>query len=387
MCKLLFSLVTIFFVSISFSHQTVYFFLEAYDDVFAQSARDNLHTPFIQLKQSLAQMDYRVKSIREQEFLDLQLDSTDFLICFDLPGYSCYTSRPPEKKYIDKLKVFPRNQMILFLSEPPTVKACTYDLCYHSFFKRVYTLSDDLVDFKHYFKFFETVPIFYFHGEHSSFEKRKLAVLLSSKRHSTHPLELYSQRCAVINFFERVAPSQFDYYGNGWQKTRCYRGFAQSKINTFTSYKFCFCYENMRDFAGYITGEKIFYPMICGAIPVYWGPQNITEYIPSNCFVDRRQFGSDQALYEHLRSMSKERYDEYIRNIKIYLNSEQAQLFSTEYFVFTVLDALFDRDCIKNYYHACQLEKFKRLDALYRSIWVKNRTSKYTGAGLLPCFG
>lgn len=43
----------------------------------------------------------------------------------------------------------------------------------------------------------------------------------------------------------------------------------------------------MRGEKGYIT-EKIFDCFFPGVIPIYWGAENVTDYIPQDTFIDRR---------------------------------------------------------------------------------------------------
>ena len=41
----------------------------------------------------------------------------------------------------------------------------------------------------------------------------------------------------------------------------------------------------MRNVNGYVT-EKIFDAFKAGCVPVYWGAENITKYVPAECFID-----------------------------------------------------------------------------------------------------
>jgi hypothetical protein len=60
-------------------------------------------------------------------------------------------------------------------------------------------------------------------------------------------------------------------------------------------YKFSICYENARDTPGYIT-EKIFDCFFAGCVPIYWGANNITDHIPKECFIDKRDFEDYKVL-------------------------------------------------------------------------------------------
>jgi hypothetical protein len=120
------------------------------------------------------------------------------------------------------------------------------------------------------------------------------------------------------------------------KKYKCYKGIVGSKFETMKKYKFAIAYENVKDDDGYIT-EKIFDVFIAGAVPIYLGSRNITEYIPNNCFIDRRKFKSNDEVYLYISKMSDKDYLEYLINIEQYINSKQAEQFSSEYFAKTIV--------------------------------------------------
>jgi hypothetical protein len=90
---------------------------------------------------------------------------------------------------------------------------------------------------------------------------------------------------------------------------------------------------------GYVT-EKIFNAFTAGCVPIYWGADNITDYIPKNCFIDRRDFTSDEQLYQFLKNMTEGEYQVYINDIKCFLNSDLALVFSHEHFVDIFLNGI-----------------------------------------------
>jgi hypothetical protein len=87
---------------------------------------------------------------------------------------------------------------------------------------------------------------------------------------------------------------------------------------------------------GYIT-EKIFDCLAAGVIPVYWGAHNITDFVPANCFIDRRLFSSNEEVYQFLKAMTKDEYNGYLERIATYLKSDEAKLFSADSFLETSL--------------------------------------------------
>jgi alpha(1,3/1,4) fucosyltransferase len=54
-------------------------------------------------------------------------------------------------------------------------------------------------------------------------------------------------------------------------------------------------------------------------VPVYWGAPNVENYIPSDCFIDRRKFESNEALLAFLQKMTKEEWEGYLERAQIFL--------------------------------------------------------------------
>lgn len=236
-------------------------------------------------------------------------------------------------------KFYPQRKMVLILFEPPSVLPQNYDKKYHKYFSKIYTFDDDLVDNKKYFKF-HYPELRAMREDPKPFEEKKLCTLIAGDKSSSHPNELYSKRREVIRFFENKAPQDFDLYGQMWSPSEfsSYLGSIPNK-ECLLGYKFCFAYENMTNINGYIT-EKIFDCFHFGCVPIYLGADNICDYIPKNCFIDRRDFTSLDELYKYLKTMSQKEYETYIRNIQVYLQSEQAKPFSREHFYETLKAAL-----------------------------------------------
>jgi hypothetical protein len=237
--------------------------------------------------------------------------------------------------YVGKL---PKEKTVLFMWEPYLRMRKMYNPKLHQHFTRVYTWNDDLVDNQHYFKFYYPVlrPLI---SDVVSYEEKKFCTLISSyisnleKYPRKYPEELYTQRVKAIEFFEKIGEEGFEFYGRGWEKApyKSYRGSCKDKLAVLKNYRFSICYENCRDVPGYIT-EKIFDCFEAGNVPVYWGASNIADYIPKECFVDRRNFATLDDLYVFLKTMPKEEYEGYLERIRDYLQSDQAQLFSQENF-------------------------------------------------------
>lgn len=252
--------------------------------------------------------------------------------------YIVVWNKPPCLKN-GALEKFAKKKLLLFAWEPPVYLPKLYSTEYLAQFKRVYTWDDDLVDNKKFFKFYYPVlqPM---EKDLVPFEKKKLLTQISSNKKSKHPKELYKERESVIQFFEDKA-DVFDFYGFAWEKKgyKNYRGAPEKKIDTLKNYRFSVCYENMRDVKGYVT-EKIFDCFAAGVVPIYWGASNVTDYIPKSCFIDRRDFQSTSDVYDYIRTMDKATYENYLKNIQTFLQSDKAKLFSQEMFNVIFLEAV-----------------------------------------------
>ncbi len=269
--------------------------------------------------------------------------------------------------YFDMPKVLPKKQDMyksyLLAIESSIIKPENFHLEKHKYFKKIFTWNDNLVDGEKYIKInyaFRLPSKIY-----KNIKRDKLCCLIVSNKSSNFENELYSERKNLIRWFEKNHPEDFDLYGFGWneyrfygskpiralnrlpylkdiafkffgEKCSSYCGKTDSKLETIKNYKFAIAYENVKDESGYIT-EKIFDVLIAGCVPIYWGAKNITEYVPKNCFIDRRDFKSNEELYDYLLSINNTKYLEYLNSIEKFLNSQQAYQFSAESFAKTIL--------------------------------------------------
>jgi alpha(1,3/1,4) fucosyltransferase len=230
------------------------------------------------------------------------------------------------------LSKFPREKLILFMWEPKTVLRRMYLPRIRQCFSRTYTWNDSLVDGKTHFKFHYPVLTSMIEDV-VAFEEKKLCTLVASNLKSRDKNELYSARKAAIRFFEQIGEAGFEFYGRRWnpEEYRSYRGTTDNKIETIKNYRFNICYENTKDASGYIT-EKIFDCFAAGTIPIYWGANNVEDYIPRDCFIDRNAFNNMEELYAFMKAMSKEEYEGYLVRIRAFLAGDAAQKFSLDQF-------------------------------------------------------
>lgn len=224
--------------------------------------------------------------------------------------------------------IFLNSMLIMF--EPPAVKKNVHNLEFINKFQKVLSWDDDLVDNRKIFKFYYVVLRDALKGP--SFNKRKFACLIAGNKKSDHPSELYSERIRILKYYS-TKTMDFNLFGHNWGDlySDIYQGSCSNKLDILKQYKFNFCLENSSLKPGYIT-EKIFDSFACGTIPIYKGPPNIDEYIPKNCYIDFSSFESLDDLHKYLTSIEQKDYESYLSNIRQFLDSEKAKLFTKEKF-------------------------------------------------------
>ena len=201
---------------------------------------------------------------------------------------------------------------------------------WYKYYSRVYTFDDDLVDNKKFFKFYYPALQPMVSGQ-PSFENRRPCVMIASN--------WIPERLKILSFFATKPEGSLEVYGKTFlpKYERMYKGkipgsySGKAKLETLKKYRCCICFENTHKVRGYIT-EKIFDAFAAGCIPVYWGPENVARYIPRNCFIDYRRFKNNEEMYKFISSMTAFKYKKYISNIRRFLRSRKARLFSPKHF-------------------------------------------------------
>ena len=197
-------------------------------------------------------------------------------------------------------------------------------------------------------------------------EKRSFLCLLNYNRLCRRTWrELYTARLEACEYFSQFG--EIDLYGFGWDRApyvvgetwipatlthinryvhehvpfvrkhpyeklikRVWRGAAPSKFITQSQYTFTICYENM-ELEGWLN-ENIFDCFRVGTIPIYLGPPDVTDYVPEDCFINRRRFKTYDDLRAFLHSLGPTEIRRYKENARDYLSSDRFKPFSTESF-------------------------------------------------------
>ena len=278
-----------------------------------------------------------------------------------------------------------RNDVVLsgfFTFEAPIVQPSTYRELptISKYFKRIYCYapSEALSRFGCQGLQFHKFHIPYTQG--SIFEdlwskrERKFLNLLNWNRLARMPWqELYTERLRALEFFSQY--DEIDLYGLGWDRPpaivgetripytftrihqyirenvpfvpyhpyekvirKVYRGVAESRYEVQSNYDFTICYENMM-LPGWLN-ENIFDCFLVGSVPIYLGPPDITEYVPAECFIDKREFATYPELRSFLKSLSGKEIQRYRENARDFVSSEKFHPFKKESFAEIFLGAV-----------------------------------------------
>lgn len=253
-----------------------------------------------------------------------------------------FLDRPDDNHEWVKQALTSGKPCILFINETEMILPGNWKRESHAAYKRIFTWNNDWADGQKYIHFYQAQDLP--RGlDVALAQKEKLCTLIASNKVLDDPLELYSHRLAAIRWFEAHHPEDFDLYGYDWDERTfpSYRGTLKRKTETLVRYRFAICYENTFAYPGYIT-EKLFDCLKASCVPVYWGAPNITDVIPANCFVDRRNFASLDELYGFMVGMSDAEYSGYLEHISAFLAGPVSDRFRCEYFAAQVIDVLLD---------------------------------------------
>ena len=254
----------------------------------------------------------------------------------------------------------PSARAYVYLYENPLIRPLNQDRAALARYAKWFAWDGELRDDP------RTVPLLYpnrfstegWHGP----EKRPLfCVLVASNKALTvvDPRDQYQARVRILDWYERHAPTDFDLFGRGWERPAAlpgrwsrvrnqlrkilarflpakspyatWRGPVDDKIELLTRARFCLAHENCRDLAGYVT-EKLFDCFRAGCVPVYVGPKEIAELVPTDCFIDGRAFATPAALDAFLRTIDDASYRGYQERIRAFLGSDRAKPFSQDHF-------------------------------------------------------
>ena len=175
-----------------------------------------------------------------------------------------------------------------------------------------------------------------------SFNERRFLVAIYSNKFIKHENSLYGERLKAFDYFSEQ-PEGLDLYGVGWDKSirssilASYQGKCETKKDVLKNYKFSLCFENAKEYPGYIT-EKIFDCFAAGTVPIYYGAPNVQEYIPNTCFIDFRDFGGYEELYRYLVEMTEAEYQTFLDAVKDFVVTPEYYEFTSKRYAEIILD-------------------------------------------------
>jgi alpha(1,3/1,4) fucosyltransferase len=293
-------------------------------------------------------------------------DSFDAVIFWDYPNsfpyvlpewFPSWNRCPNFKKLIKSGK-----PLYLFISETPAIRPGNWKRSKHAPFKKVFTWRPDWVDGKKYFRYYlaHKLPEF---SPYTPSTATKFCCQIASQKYSGAKEELYSERVRAIRWFEQYHPDEFDLYGQRWDRFcigekrpnwsgfdpilvfiyhkapwlprprqrdpfPSWRGPVKSKREIMRQYRFSICYENTV-YLGGIT-EKILDAMFAGSVPIYLGDPQVTDMIPKEAFIDKRDFPDYESLYRYMKGMSEEEYEGYRKAIHKFVHGDGVKPFGAQ---------------------------------------------------------
>ncbi len=297
--------------------------------------------PFIEISQRLAKSGIAIKT------WDMApLSTADVVLFQDLPATPAAILEAKQKA--------PQAKFVLMLFETPLSRRHAHLHENHHYFDAVLTYNKSVCDEERYFHYQLPVSPPAGKPEDPAFEDRTPLVLINTNR-PVGPLgllarrgrgwagvptfgprfggwhlpmksllkqtegELYTARWEIAKWADKHRPESLRIYGRGWQGEEMswlHRfvkakpvGIAcgplmESKQEVLPKYRFALAYENMVGRLGYIS-EKLFDPIFAGVVPIYLGEENIFDDVPSDCFIDAREFQTPRDLFDHIDSVSK----------------------------------------------------------------------------------
>lgn len=285
-------------------------------------------------------------------------EKADIIIFMEVPDYIFPSGRNSPLKYPDK-------KCFLMLFECSILRPNNFNKRFHLGYERIFTWDDDLIAtnpnlytklvFAQRFDIRKVKPMS---------QKNNFMVCVNGNKKISAKGELYSERVKVISFYEKKYPELISVYGSGWHEFRCnsnkvfrplnyifrrlpkikylrtsYKGFVDDKISLLDNFKFNLCFENYSGQNGYIT-EKIFHSFAAGCIPIYWGPNNIENYIPKSTFIDYRQFKNVMDCHQYISNLSENQLENYQLNILDFTSSQSIDLFRADTFAIKMINEL-----------------------------------------------
>lgn len=142
--------------------------------------------------------------------------------------------------------------------------------------------------------------------------------------------QLHDYRYEAVNHF--LPMHELGLYGRNWGGVAFE---CDDKLATIRNYKFALCFEN-GSYPGYVT-EKIIDCLVTGVIPVYRGAPDIKNYIPSDFYIDAKEFETFADMEKSLRNDSWN-HAHMIKKSQEWLRSSEGQKYNNQVFAKRMLE-------------------------------------------------
>tara|TARA_Y100000589_G_C27192085_1_gene645210 strand:+ start:507 stop:1553 length:1047 start_codon:yes stop_codon:yes gene_type:complete len=141
---------------------------------------------------------------------------------------------------------------------------------------------------------------------------------------------------AIINRLPKIKNFILNFYKKKYPPIKN-KGPIQNKINTLNDYNFALAIEPYIGEPRMLL-EKIFDPMLCGSIPVYYGPEGLD--IPNNIYIRINENVVAENLIKYLESFDESELVEYRTRIYNFLLSNEAERYRNEYWAKEILNII-----------------------------------------------
>lgn len=292
--------------------------------------RDGSLIPYFELKKLLNNKGYKVLT-------------SDLINFADVNSNYYYYSLGNINNF-ERFKLLGAKLMAIVIMEPPIVDSKPYDLMskLSDYFEKIYSY-DISPKYKNLQRFYFTQyrkSVIHKYWS-NNIRINKLVLINSSHKPLLKKDELYSKRIDIISLLSKT--NSIDLYGRGWGKwysrsnlwkpywsnissiLNAYKGSCISKYEVLKDYNFAICFENMI-MPGFIS-EKIFDCFYSGTIPIYLGDPNISDTIPSDTFIDYRDFSNINDLLKYLDDMPKKVVKQYKDKGRDFIESAKSENF------------------------------------------------------------
>lgn len=141
------------------------------------------------------------------------------------------------------------------------------------------------------------------------------------------PGELITYRARMGGLCARQPEGLFDIFGEGWELdpqtgARCLGVPRTGTLDYAGNYRFSFALENHASENSLIS-ERVWDALWGDTVPVYRGNTNLSRHVPSDCFIDTRDFGDPAAMLDHLVHVPKEDWEKRRRAGREFILSER----------------------------------------------------------------